>query len=169
MRKSLLFPFVTLSCLAAYSLTGKADDSNTTGSVNLIFTHLGTQPAATQIKGIGNEVIYQIFVDRFSDGNPQNNCLFEGHFCSPDFHDWYGYWGGDIRGIINKIDYLHDLGPTRLWLTPIFENQQVIVRRNHGSGPYDVKSYHGYGSAIGFASIPFLRIRERKIIRLSAN
>lgn len=56
-------------------------------------------------------VIYQIFVERFNPG---------------DGKDWHhpphpsGFFGGTLRGITEKLDYLHDLGVNVLWLTPIF-------------------------------------------------
>jgi cyclomaltodextrinase / maltogenic alpha-amylase / neopullulanase len=56
-------------------------------------------------------VIYQVFVDRFNPG--------EGR-------DWLtpqtpaGFYGGRIRGITEKLDYLSLLGVNVLWLTPIF-------------------------------------------------
>ena len=56
-------------------------------------------------------VIYQIFVDRFypGDGRDWN-----------ETDDLNGFWGGTIRGVIDKLPYLADLGVTCLWLSPVF-------------------------------------------------
>ncbi|MGK7931391.1 MAG: alpha-amylase family glycosyl hydrolase [Microcystaceae cyanobacterium] len=56
-------------------------------------------------------VIYQIFVDRFFPiSNHQN-------LSTDDLSD---FLGGTLQGIIEKLDYLRDLGINCLWLTPIF-------------------------------------------------
>lgn len=50
------------------------------------------------------------------------------------------YWhGGNIKGIIEHLDYIADLGVTTIWLTPIFENNNPAEE-----GKYT--SYHGYGA-----------------------
>lgn len=67
-------------------------------------------------KGI---IYYQIFPERFCDGNPMNNpvgCETWGTLPTRD-----NYMGGDLEGIIEKIPYLVDLGIECLYLTPIFK------------------------------------------------
>ncbi|MCH7972513.1 MAG: cyclomaltodextrinase N-terminal domain-containing protein [Bacteroidetes bacterium] len=83
--------------------------------------------------GFSNEdVIYLIFADRFCDGNPDNNTIGDSldEFTSTDLD---GRQGGDIEGIISKLDYLKDLGITALWITPLLENNMWM-------------SYHGYAA-----------------------
>jgi len=83
--------------------------------------------------GFSNEdVIYLIFADRFCDGNPDNNTIGDSldEFTSTDLD---GRHGGDIEGIISKLDYLKDLGITALWITPMLENDMWM-------------SYHGYAA-----------------------
>ncbi|MCX6151975.1 MAG: alpha-amylase family glycosyl hydrolase [Ignavibacteriales bacterium] len=76
------------------------------------------------------DVIYLIMPDRFSDGDTTNNYIKE-------MVDGYkpnsgiGRHGGDIKGIINHLDYIKELGFTALWVTPLVENNTGI-------------SYHGY-------------------------
>lgn len=74
----------------------------------------------------GNESVYQIFVDRFNNGDTSNDLLnIQGNQVqyqnSPDTWE-IQYWrhGGDLQGIIDRLDYLDDLGITSLWITPIF-------------------------------------------------
>jgi glycosidase len=63
-------------------------------------------------------VFYQIFVERFFNGDRENS--------PPDLCDWEeepksrSFYGGDLRGIIDKLDYLSDLGVNGIYLTPIF-------------------------------------------------
>jgi glycosidase len=68
-------------------------------------------------------VIYQIFVDRFAS-DPGTD------FKQPD--DRSGIYGGTLKGIISKIDYLNELGVNCLWLTPIFPSPS-----HHGYDPID--------------------------------
>ncbi|MEO0378329.1 MAG: alpha-amylase family glycosyl hydrolase, partial [Cyanobacteria bacterium P01_A01_bin.17] len=77
-------------------------------------------------------VIYQIFVDRFS---PDSGASFsaprsEGNVC-----------GGTLQGILNRLDYLSQLGITCLWLTPIFPSPTY-----HG---YDVTDFGSVESRLG--------------------
>jgi glycosidase len=64
-------------------------------------------------------IFYQIFPDRFWNGNPAND--------PPNVQAWgatptsWGFQGGDLRGIIQKFDYLLDLGINAIYLTPIFQ------------------------------------------------
>ncbi|WP_249898663.1 alpha-glycosidase [Paenibacillus sp. PK3_47] len=64
-------------------------------------------------------VFYQIMPERFANGNPSNDP--EG------VEEWGGkptrenFFGGDLQGIIDHLDYLEDLGITAIYLTPVFE------------------------------------------------
>lgn len=78
------------------------------------------------------DVIYLITPDRFADGNPENNTV-EGFGDEYDRKQPYGRHGGDIQGIINKLDYLKELGITAIWINPLVENNTRI-------------SYHGYAA-----------------------
>lgn len=61
-------------------------------------------------------VVYQIFVDRFNAAHDEPPML--AHDAAP-ITDFYG---GTLRGIIEKLDYLQSLGITCIWLSPIFES-----------------------------------------------
>jgi cyclomaltodextrinase / maltogenic alpha-amylase / neopullulanase len=69
---------------------------------------------------VQDAIFYQIFPDRFANGNPAND--------PPNVQKWgssptsWGFQGGDLRGIIQHFDYLLDLGITALYLTPIFKS-----------------------------------------------
>lgn len=91
-------------------------------------------------------VMYQIFTDRFYNGDPANDVLsreyvYEGAPVSqiddwntlPANRDIGNFYGGDLEGIRQKLDYLQDLGVEVLYLNPIF-----VSPSNHG---YDTQDY----------------------------
>lgn len=83
-------------------------------------------------KGIDqSDVIYLLFPDRFVNGNPNNDShpemLEKADKSNPD-----GRHGGDLAGMINKLDYIENLGFTAIWHNPLLENNQERY------------SYHGY-------------------------
>ena len=79
-------------------------------------------------------VMYQIFVDRFCNGDKSNDVLTDeyhyngGHTVRVSDWDKYPhpsesykeFYGGDLQGVIDKLDYLKDLGVDVLYLNPIF-------------------------------------------------
>ena len=91
-------------------------------------------------------VMYQIFVDRFYDGDRYNNVLTNEYSyideCVKQVDEWEKYpatmgvrefYGGDIQGIIDKLDYLEKLGVEVLYLNPVF-----VSPSNH---KYDIQDY----------------------------
>jgi glycosidase/enterochelin esterase-like enzyme len=88
------------------------------------------------------QVIYMILTDRFADGDPSNNDLGHGEFLKGSGSH---YNGGDLRGIIDKIPYLKELGVTAVWITPPVLNQWW-------SSPYKATGWHGYW-AVDFSKV----------------
>jgi cyclomaltodextrin glucanotransferase len=72
------------------------------------------------------ETIYFLVVDRFYDGDPDNSEGPNPELYDPERKDWGKYWGGDLQGIIDKLDYLKNLGVTAIWLTPLFEQVEAL-------------------------------------------
>ena len=82
-------------------------------------------------------IMYQIFPDRFAKSGVKHENVPADRIIRDD---WYGtpyyrpdekgvvrnndYFGGDLRGIIEKLPYIHDLGVTVLYLNPIFESHE---------------------------------------------
>ncbi|HDR8105355.1 alpha-amylase [Bacillus cereus] len=62
-----------------------------------------------------DEVIYSIMIDRFNNGEPKNDKQLE-------VGNLEGYQGGDIRGIIKRLDYIKEMGFTTVMLSPLFES-----------------------------------------------
>jgi alpha-amylase len=83
---------------------------------------------ATYVDDWRNEIIYQVLVDRFANGDVNN-----------DFHVQPGplarYQGGDWKGLENHLDYIRELGVTTLWISPVVRNVDTDA---------DVDAYHGY-------------------------
>lgn len=82
------------------------------------------------------ETIYFIVVDRFYDGDPNNSQGPNPELFDPTGQDWGKYWGGDLQGVIDKLDYLKSLGVTAIWLTPLFEQVEALF--------FEHAAIHGY-------------------------
>mmetsp|Transcript_31690 Transcript_31690/g.57736 ORF Transcript_31690/g.57736 Transcript_31690/m.57736 type:complete len:1635 (-) Transcript_31690:46-4950(-) len=63
--------------------------------------------------------IYQLITDRFADGDPRNNELFDGGF---DVRDMTFRHGGDFKGLTEKLHYIKGLGCQAIWISPVFQN-----------------------------------------------
>ncbi len=88
------------------------------------------------------ETIYFIVVDRFADGDLSNNEGPNPELFDPTRQDWGKYWGGDLQGVIDKLDYLKDMGVTAIWLTPLFEQIESLFIESaaiHGYWARDFK------------------------------
>lgn len=88
------------------------------------------------------ERFYFVMTDRFANGDPSNDRGgIEGERNDHGFDptDKGFYQGGDLRGVIDNLDYIEGLGTTTIWLTPAFVNKPV-------QGPSEDESagYHGY-------------------------
>jgi len=84
-------------------------------------------------RGWEDAVLYFVIVDRFADGNPDNN-----EDVVPDAQG--AFHGGDLTGLIAHLDEISDLGATALWITPVVEQIPGYVT---GAGFPDW-AYHGY-------------------------
>lgn len=91
-------------------------------------------------------VMYQIYTDRFCNGDPDNDVQTGEYFYIGEqvqhVDDWYRdpqpmdvreFYGGDIQGIIDKLDYLHGLGVEVVYCNPLF-----VSPSNH---KYDTQDY----------------------------
>jgi cyclomaltodextrinase len=88
---------------------------------------------------VKDAIFYQIFPERFANGDLKNN--------PPKVEPWgalpksKSYFGGDLQGIINKLDYIQSLGVNCLYLNPIFWSNS-----NH---KYHAKDYLKIDPAFG--------------------
>lgn len=79
-----------------------------------------------------DQIFYFPMTDRFHDGDPHNN--FDVDKSKP-----YGFHGGDLKGLTEKLDYIKELGATALWISPVAENTKVLELPDR-----DIYGYHGY-------------------------
>jgi neopullulanase len=69
---------------------------------------------------VKDAIFYQIFPDRFAlSGRRDNNSVLEPWGSPPTPH---GFKGGDLWGIIERLEYLQDLGVTAIYLNPVFQS-----------------------------------------------
>ncbi len=80
-----------------------------------------------------SDVMYLITPDRFANGNPDNDTV-EGmrEVSNREFKG--GRHGGDIKGILDNLNYIEDMGFTAIWVNPVLENDMAEY------------SYHGYST-----------------------
>ncbi len=99
-------------------------------------------------------VMYQIYVDRFCNGDPDNDVETREYRYLNDYsvkvEDWYKYpaqmgvrefYGGDLQGVLDKMDYLEDLGIEVIYFNPLF-----VSPSNH---KYDIQDYDYIDPHIG--------------------
>ena len=98
---------------------------------------------ATHFRGITtDDVIYLVMTDRFADGDPSNDAPTDAPPEANDRRNARAWHGGDLRGVIDKLPYLKDLGVTALWLTPWYDNWNGVNRCDRPWCPSTY--YHGY-------------------------
>ncbi|MFZ3070033.1 MAG: alpha-amylase family glycosyl hydrolase, partial [Anaerolineaceae bacterium] len=142
---------------------GKAYDESADNSYQLTVY----DPAFQTPDWIKNGIVYQVFPDRFRDGDITNDkpagtffydepggtvyrslqTDWNEEICDPrgidDCAGTYSknFYGGDLSGLISKLDYLQALGVTTIYLNPIFESPS-----NHG---YDTTDYMEINAMFG--------------------
>ena len=122
-----------------YNKMGAAKDLNT-------FYNFQIAPGFRTPDWAKGAVFYQIFVDRFCNGDTSNDVLDNEYSYIgegtrqitdwgkyPDSMDVRCFYGGDLQGVMNKLDYLKDLGIDVIYLNPIF-----VSPSNH---KYDSQDY----------------------------
>jgi len=78
------------------------------------------------------DLIYLIMPDRFANGDTTNDSFSNLREQGIHRDAMFGRHGGDLKGVMDHLDYLKDLGVTAVWLTPAIENDEPHA------------SYHGY-------------------------
>ncbi|CAN5512499.1 hypothetical protein BH23ACT6_BH23ACT6_08910 [soil metagenome] len=79
-------------------------------------------------EAVTGEQFYFVMADRFANGDTDNDRGgLEGDRLETGFdpEDKGFYHGGDLAGILDKMDYIEDMGTTAIWLTPSFKNRPV--------------------------------------------
>ncbi len=126
-----------LSCF--YDRRGVTKDTNE-------YYHFHVIPGFKTPDWAKGAVFYQIYVDRFYNGDPANDVLTNEYQYIGDktvrVEDWDKYpaamgvrefYGGDLQGVLDKMDYLQDLGVDVIYFNPLF-----VSPSNH---KYDIQDY----------------------------
>ena len=123
LRAAVLLCVTTLAALAAASPASAGDAEHSLRSP------------------VTDENFYFVMADRFANGDTRNDTgglggdkLVNGF--DPTSKGFYN--GGDLKGLLQKIDYIRGLGATSIWLTPSFKNKAVQLEDGPSAG------YHGY-------------------------
>jgi glycosidase len=111
----------------------------------LLLATLAATPAAAQSyrdRLPEDEVLYFLLPDRFENGDTAND---RGGLKGDRLKTGYDptskgfYHGGDLKGLIGRLDYIQALGATAIWLAPVFKNKVV-----QGPKGQESAGYHGY-------------------------
>ena len=104
---------------------------------NFIYLTIAPQAIQSQVD-FREETIYFLLTSRFNDGDSSNNAATEwsSYNANPEINPSITdpedvTWRGDFKGLIEKLDYIKDLGFTAIWVTPIVHNRSPL-------------DYHGY-------------------------
>lgn len=103
------------------------------------YAYIGEADLYRDKERLTDAVVYQIFPERFANGDPTND--------PAGTEPWGGLpaprnsFGGDLRGIIDHLDYLKDLGINLLYLTPVFHSTS-----NH---KYNIRDYYAIDPQFG--------------------
>lgn len=152
-----LFDFYTAVIPAGLSLVSYFFEIHS-GTVTCYYNRMGAQkennseynfeitPGFSVPNWARGAVFYQIFVDRFCNGDPTNDVVDNEYYYinsgTKQVKDWGKYpenmdvasfYGGDLQGVMDKLDYLKDLGVDVIYLNPIF-----VSPSNH---KYDIQDY----------------------------
>lgn len=133
------FEVVTGKIFGIYDVRGLARDVNEYYDFVIL-------PGFKTPKWAKGAVMYQIYVDRFCNGDPTNDVLTD-EYCYIGEHvsrveDWSRYpaqmdvrafYGGDLQGVLDKMDYLQELGIEVIYFNPLF-----VSPSNH---KYDIQDY----------------------------
>lgn len=139
-----------------FVLTGK-------DNTRWVYTSMGLEPETAKVDSLGSlfqfcylfdreipliptlatskGVVYQIFPDRFDIGEPTKPCMAQKSLAIGETPTYRSFFGGDLKGIQNRLDYLKDLGVSVVYLTPIFKSES-----NHR---YDVLDYRTVDPRLG--------------------
>ncbi len=135
---------ITFTVAASATVTFRYD---ATSHVLTISAATGEEDLAAIVQApvrhpIVDDVFYFVLPDRFQNGSAANDQgSLNGDRLSTGFDplDKGFYHGGDLAGLLTKMDYLEQMGVTAIWMTPMFKNRPV-----QGSGANLSAGYHGY-------------------------
>ena len=127
-----------------YSFINLVIDANAApGKVKLLFKHgqsvieapyqlLAREKNSANRLGFSNaDVLLNLVPDRFANGDPNNDNVAGFTDKLNRASDDAGRHGGDIKGIVDHLDYIAAMGYTAIWPTPLTENNQTSYWSNY--------------------------------------
>lgn len=104
-------------------------------SIQYNYVLLERKSGSADRTGFNNsDVMYLLMPDRFANGNPDNDIIPAMRESVLDRSDITGRHGGDLKGVMDHLDYIVGMGFTAIWFNPFLENDM------------DRTSYHGYST-----------------------
>ena len=136
---SYYFEIISGNLVCYYDMRGCTRDINE-------YYNFGIIPGFSTPKWAKGAVMYQIYVDRFCNGDKTNDVL-SGEYCyigepvirvedwdkDPATMDVRCFYGGDLQGVLDKLDYIAGLGVEAIYFNPLF-----VSPSNH---KYDIQDY----------------------------
>ncbi|MEO9484294.1 MAG: alpha-amylase family glycosyl hydrolase [Ekhidna sp.] len=100
-----------------------------------------SSPTQLSRKDYESMIMYFLMVDRFNNGNTENDQPLN----IPEVHPKADYFGGDLSGVTQKIEegYFTDLGVNTVWLSPITQNPEGAYGK-YPEPETSFSAYHGY-------------------------
>ncbi|MFQ3612044.1 MAG: alpha amylase N-terminal ig-like domain-containing protein, partial [Fimbriimonadales bacterium] len=147
-------PFVDDALYTYYQVSLPNQDLNyyfviRDGRARLALTPSGVQPVGNRLTGfqhrkgekrldvptwVQDAIFYQIMPDRFFNADPTNDPANDQPIDFTGRMEGDRFYGGDLKGIIQKLGYLQDLGITTLYLTPVFAS---VTHHNYDTDDYE--------------------------------
>ncbi|MCB0283376.1 MAG: alpha-glucosidase C-terminal domain-containing protein [Calditrichaeota bacterium] len=106
-----------------------------------VYLNNGEIADQSENKSWRDAIVYSLIIDRFYDGDKSNTQKVN----NPELKDKANYYGGDIRGIIEKLDtgYFDNLNVNVIWVSPV--NQNPFEAYREYPEPRELYAgYHGY-------------------------
>ena len=103
------------------------------------YAYINKNDIIQNVSWLNNAVFYQIFVDRFAKGSKKDESYINAEW--GDIPTPKSFYGGDLDGICQHLDYIKELGVTALYLNPIFKSPS-----NH---KYDIVDYYEIDEMFG--------------------
>ena len=133
---------MTRSHSSLIALLGALAANYAMGAVDTASNSVATSVRALEGRGPQDEIVYFLLPDRFENGDVSNDRGgLKGDRLATGFDPTSkGFFhGGDLAGLISRLDYIQSLGATAVWLAPVFKNKPV-----QGAPGAQSAGYHGY-------------------------
>lgn len=103
-----------------YTAAGLTTERPQEVNLHFHYQHVHRRDIFTAPDWLADAIFYEIFPERFANGDPRNDPPGTVPWSTHSRPAPFGFYGGDLQGIIERLPYLEELGVNALWLTPIF-------------------------------------------------